>query len=214
MARRTSKSIVGSVSGKVGPVVFLTVSGQDLVRARPSAKRKEDTPKLAKQKEIFKAIMFFFKYYTAEVFNLGYQVKKSDHISPFNAAISYHLLNAVVELDGKYGLDLTKLKFSKPIRLTQVAWHAELIRINDKEVQANWELNPCPLKTTQLNDKVIIIFYHKNHSTFMHRYALRSELSYTLELRNAVIGDEIFCWIFLTSADGKLASQTQFLGSV
>lgn len=214
MGHVTRKSILYEVTGKVGAVVVFKSNGQNLIRGRSKARKKTKYQKPDKQKDSFKTVIAFFRLHTKKIFKQGYQLKKSEKMTPFNAAISYHKLNAVIELDGAYSMDLTKLKFSKPIQLTEGAWHAELIRINDQKVQANWELNPCPLKTTQLNDKVIVIFYHQKCNIFMMNEALRDQLSCTQQLLKAMKGGEVFCWMFLTSADGKLVSQTQFLGSV
>ena len=214
MGIKTKVSVLGDVSGKVGYVVMLNVLGQSIVRSIPKEKRKATSEKLIKENDIFRLVMRFFKGITKGVFKEGYQVLKNAHMSPYNAAISYHRLNAVTALNGDFGMDLTRLKFSSPIRTTQTGWHPELIRITANEVLVKWELNPCPLKTTQLNDKVTLIFYDQKIHNFMVKYSVRDSLSCQLILPRAMTGDEILCWIFFTSADGKLVSETKYLGVV
>ena len=214
MGIRTKVSVLGDVRGKVGYIVMLNMLGQSIVRSIPKEKRKATSKKLIEENDIFRMVMQFFKGVTKGVFKEGYQVLKNSYMSPYNAAISYHRLNTVTALNGDFGMDLTRLKFSSPIRRTQTGWHPELIRITANEVLAKWALNPCPLKTTQLNDKATLIFYDKKIHNFMVKYSVRAALSYQLILPRVMTGDEIFCWMFFTSADGKLVSETTYLGVV
>lgn len=138
-------------------------------------------------------------------------------MSRFNAAVQWHFYNALAVDKSKGLIDLEKLKLSSPIRKTQKAWEPVIsVDENDKMTVA-WKLNPLPKKCTQLDDKAVIIvhFYNTKRSRFMcYKTALRSDLNFTAELPYLMKGQKVHCYMFMLSADKKLVSETQYLGTL
>ena len=151
-----------------------------------------------------------------EMIAMGYQKPKVETMSAFNAAVSYHLKNAITGDPDDPAINLSMIKFSFPIRKTQSAWNPVLSLEDGNNVAIRWETNPFPHKNTELDDNVILVFYDKDRGIFqcIRDIIERSDLSFTRDFDEAYLGNELYWYMFLISADGKLVSETEYLGMV
>jgi hypothetical protein len=79
----------------------------------------------------------------------------------------------------------------------------------------NWELNPFPGKSTQLDDEAVVVFYDtKIDQFFTANRVQRNSLTCKLNVIRKLTGNDFACWIFFVSADGKLVSETEYLGTL
>jgi hypothetical protein len=215
MALLKSSSSLGDYVGKVGTVILTTWKSLCVMKSLHVTRRKTKVSEAElTQRQLFKLIMkLLSKTGIGSVIKLGYQEPKKPTMTPLNAASSYHLLNAVVGDAADPHLDLALMKFSKPIRPTQKIWRPILLPRVEKQITINWELNPYPQKCTQLDDRVILVLYDSEADAFqVAKTAIRSSLTYTFSLGPQMTGHKMFCYLFLVSADGKLVSETQYLG--
>lgn len=215
MANKTSGSALGDYSGAVGTVILTNWRDMQVMKSRPGSRNKKATSvPLIQQNNVFGMVSHFFSS-ARELITLGYQRPKVSRMTPTNAAASYHLKNAIAGDPNDPGINLSKIRLTFPIRKTQSAWNPVLSAAGNN-VNVSWETNPFPQKCTQLDDKVILFFYNKNDGMFsiIRNVIDRSDLSFTEHFSAGYQGNELYWYMFLISADGKLVSETEYLGVV
>jgi len=215
MAVEKRKSIFSDLRGPVGPVVCSSWKGIPVVKSRPVINKDAKKSKgQVKQRGRFKAVQQFLKGAAAAIKN-GYQLRKNEKMTALNAATSYHLLNAAKGSETDIQVELSKVKFSRPLQSTEEGYYTQLIYREDSMLEFRWELNPLPAKSTQLDDKAWFIVYCSNRRNyFLHNGALRSDLGGIIPRTEFITGQDLFCYMFFVSADGKRVSETTYLGMV
>jgi len=215
MGKNNSRSILGDYSGAVGTVVLYSYRGIPVVKSRPIPSRKPATSKQLDQRNIFRLVTKLIEPLKDD-FKRGYQLPRKSALSPQNAAVSHHMRHNVGGDPGHLIFDLTTLRITKPRRKTQSSWNAGLWSEEGNKVTITWELNPFPQKCAQLNDEVYIVFYNKtaNRFTSIKRACERSHLNYSYTFDPVFKGHEVYTYMYLVSADGKLVSETEYLGMI
>jgi hypothetical protein len=217
MARQKNGSILGEMSGKVGNVVLTRWKDIKIVKSCPTPVRKgKESVKQLKQRALFRSVMEFLSCLGKRAVNLGFQLPKNAKITASNAAASYHLQHAVSGKYPEYYIDLEKVRLSKPLNRTEEGLNAKFSS-KGKGMSVQWELNSFPEKTTRLDDRAIVVAFNGTRGiglSYNEDNILRSSLSYSFACPDRFVGDEIFCWMFFVSANGKRVSETQYLGSV
>jgi hypothetical protein len=215
MATRRSNSPFGDYHGTVGTVVLSEWNSIPVMRSRPTKRKKKGSQKQQQQSKIL-GLVNMFLITAKDIINLGFQKPKLAKMSQYNAAVSYHMQNAVFGDPADPQLNLSKVKLSCPICQTEPAWNPGLFLEPGGRIIVRWEQNPFPQKYTQLNDKVNIVFYYSNGRRFsFHRDScVRSDSSYTYTIPYGKPGDEVYCYMFMVSQDGKRVSETEYLGMV
>lgn len=185
MASGKDDSIIGHTTGKIGPVTLTTWKKLNIVKS--NIVRKPDT-----------------------------QLPKNISKTHMNLASSFHMKNTIINVEDKCYIDLAKVKFSQPIKLTQQAWNPALSAEEGRKVTITWELNPYPQKCSQPDDEVIIVIYNRNEDLYLVNWAVgrREMLTYTYMAHKQHIGHDLFCYMFIASANSKLISETEYLGMV
>ncbi len=89
-----------------------------------------------------------------------------------NLASSFHMKNTIINVGDKCYIDLAKVKFSQPIKLTQQAWNPTLSAEEGRKVTITWELNPYPQKCSQPDDEVIIVIYNRNEDLYLVNWVI------------------------------------------
>jgi len=216
MAIRTNKWVLGDYSGAIDSVVLSKWNDLDVMRSKPGKRRKKTkSKKVQKQNKAFGTVSKFLNP-ARKFIDIGYQKPKVVKMTPFSNAVSYHLEHALIGDPESPFLDLTKIKLSSPIRKTQPAWNPVLSSAAELKVTVTWELNPFPNKCTQLDDEVILVYRDSQYNVFscVPGDVRRSDLSYTQTFNKRVSGHELHWYLFLISADGKLVSETDYLGKM
>lgn len=217
MGRLKRAFVVGDVTGKVGPLVMSTWKGISTVKTLPT--RKHSTKPSAKQVQEntnFNIIMEFL-WAVLKIINIGFQMPRNAKMTPLNMATSYHMLHAIAGDQNESRIDLAKIKFSYPIKSTQCAWNAAVFAEEGRIIKVTWKLNPFPLKCTQLNDRAIFILYDSDLNFFQEVLpgdVERQTLIFTTVISKKCVGHEWFVYMFMISADGKMVSETDYLGMV
>ena len=216
MATRKNPGIFGDYRGSVDTIVLSKWNDTYVTKSKPGPRRKKTTAVgLLRQNNVFGMVSSFFKS-AKGLIKIAYQRPKVVKMTPYNAAVSYHLKNAITGDPDDPSIDLRLIKFSFPIRRTQSAWNPVLVLEQGYNVTVSWETNPFPQKCTQLDDKVILIFYDANRGSFtgISDVIDRSDLSFTEEFSDGFAEHELYWYMLLISADGKLISETEYLGMV
>ena len=163
MATRKNKPAIGDYNGTIDTVVLTTWNDIDVLKSKAGERRKKTTSvKLIRQNTVFGMVSQFFQSAKALI-NLGYQKPKVVKMTSFNAAVSYHLENAVSGSPADPSLSLSQIKLTNPIRKTQSAWNSSLSLAAANKVTVTWEMNPFPQKCAQLDDTVMLVYY--DHDT-------------------------------------------------
>jgi len=214
----TKASVLGNLSGKIGNVILSTWCGLDTIKEVSGERKKgKFSIKLARQNELFKITGKFLTDSSGEnLFKKGFQLRKNEHINPTNAATSYHMLNAIAGEYPEYSIDLTKVKFTRVLHSTETGWNAQFVSEED-DLKVQWELNSFAEKTTRLDDEAFVVFYNSTAKRFVTIDGLqRSSLSCTFppSFKKKMAGHDIFSWLYFISANGKLVSETEYLGMI
>lgn len=220
MGVQRGAAALGNVTGKVGTVVLCRWRLLWIMKSRPK-KIAEDklSVKQIENRALFKAMMRFFSALRANnlLFN-AFQLRPKEINTKVSAAVSYHLTHAIVGEYPDYAVDLSKLKFSRPLRSIENG-HQVKYTFESQYAKITWELNPFREKNTQLTDRAVVFFYicaedlgemlmKKDNGTE------RRALSYELRLPTSWIGEVLHSWIYFISEDGKLVSETEYLGAL
>lgn len=217
MGRITTASPIGDVKGKVGPIVMSTWKAIAIVKSLPIKKRStKPSEKQVQENTAFSTVMQFL-WPVLKVINIGFQMPRNAKMSPLNRATSYHMLHAVAGWPNKPSIDMAKIKFSRPIKSTQCAWNAVLSAEEGRIIKITWELNPFPLKCTQLNDRAVFILYDSELDWLQEVLSAdleRETLIFTTLAPKRCAGHEWFAYMLMVSEDGKLVSETEYLGMV
>lgn len=216
MARSNDSAPLGRFRGNIGPYIFTVYRGIQVVKSKPKKRNKRRKPKASQveKNKIFSAVQRILSLVKSDI-NIGFQLPKNSGRSSFNAAMSYHLEYALTDGVRETTLDLTKLKFSDPQKQLQGAWNVGINYAADGNLTVSWELNPTPQKETRMDDCVRLLFYQKDIKTFFTPYGLqRNDLCYTFDLARISESREIYCYLYLYSADLKRVSETEFLGKL
>lgn len=214
MAIQTKKGTAVAYKGKIGDVVLSTWNGIEIMKSAPGTRKKKTTsvPKMA-QNALFSLVGKFLNRLRWDVFNKGFQLRKKDRMSAINAATSYHLLNAVSGEYPNYRLNMSRVKFTRPLRSTDTAWNAELLKGDNGSVDIRWEINPFPTKSTQPDDQAYVILYSEDRNIFLiYSKGQRSDLGKHINYSAYFQDLKLYFWLFFISADGKLVSETEYLG--
>ena len=219
MAIVSKDSLLGNVTGRIGPVVLRKWYGLKIAQSIPGFTKKETKSlKQLKRHAIFKLIEYFCnESHLSHVFDLGYQQPKRSAMTVYNRVASYHMLEGITGEYPDYSLNLSKLKFSFPIRKMDNAWKPSFVSKPDLYLEVNWELNPFPEKTTHLDDMLCVVFYDSTRKLFFtnNTTALRSAQTFTRRYKiRETAGHEVHCWMFFVSADKTYVSDTKYLGMV
>ena len=217
MGTSRSFSITGDIHGKVGPVVFLTWKGINVVRSAPvPPKKSKTTEKQRIERANFTNVQKFVASIPLELINLGYQLPRKSKYTASNLAFAYHRHNALAGETAPFELDLSKVRFTQPINLTGGAWNVKLDTSIAQTAVVSWELNPFPQKHTHPDDLALVIFYEVNKQYFFYNAVRRDELSveFSRALKKTPAPDrDMHAWIFFCSADFKKVSHTKYLGN-
>lgn len=213
-------AVIGDISGKVGNVVLSKWKGLRIAKSRPGRiSKRMITKEQIEERELFSVVMKFLRTLDPgkEIFKKGFQLKTGEHLTAINAAVSWHLHHAVEGEYPDYRIDLSQLKFSRSLRSTENGFRLKISGLEGRVIDISWELNSYREKTTQLDDRAVVVYYwvsldDGNGTTILDEGTQRSELHTTFKLPHSLIGAEVHFYIYFTSADGKLVSETEYLG--
>lgn len=210
----TKSSALGVVTGKVGDIQLSRRFDKIVVRSLPEFKRRRKFSDVQKaQHALFKLVGNFLSFPGHKIFERGYQFPKKKTMTGQNAATRYHVLNAIVGTYPECSFDLSMVKFTMPLRPTENGWNAQFAVAEEGAMEVSWELNSFPEISTRLDDEPIIVFYDDTFGSFYVRSATqRRSLSYHFKHAKYKISHDFHCWLFFLSANGKLVSETKYLG--
>jgi len=205
------KGILSPFRGKIGTVIGSVWNGIFHMKSLPdiTPNRKPTTAQL-NQQIVFALITGFLKP-LKRVLEIGYQ-SFTKGVTPVNAATGYHLKFAVTGTAPNYEVDYPKVILSvgdleapQEPGITATAGTAKVV--------FDWGALVDP-EVGNLTDRATFVAYNptlKKYTTIRNVIA-RSALTYPLQLPAAWIGHEAHFWMAFTSLDGKVVSNSAYVG--
>lgn len=203
------KGVLGYFRGKVGTVVGAVINGIHYMRSLPDFGQDNPTVAQINVRAKLALIAGWLKQWKAQI-RIGYQ-DFTNGTTPFSAAMSYHLRNAVTGVAPLYSIDYPKVMISS----------GELDKINapevsvteDAQIDIAWAANGS-MFSGKPTDLLTFMLYNPEKEEFVYAKgaAARSVLSYELMVPSMFSGDTVYLWLSVVSADGKLVSDSQYLG--
>ena len=210
MARLTSNSIFGPISGKLGGFVFSNRGGKCYVGAKRAASSKPSSPAQLDHKAKFRTVVQFLQPFS-EFLHIGFKAHgKRKKMSAASAAMSYHFKNALMGSYPEYGIDCSKVLVSKGT--LSGAQDAAVSLVKAGEIEFTWK----DTRYAMSDDQVMALVYNpaKREVVFNARGTFRPEEHLTLSLPLTFAGDEVHCYIGFQNARGSEVSDSQYLGSL
>lgn len=203
--------ILGPFSGKVGTVIGSFCNGKYVMRAiaayiksNPSASQQDVRLKFALMSRLLPGLK--------EVIEVGFQTFHKGEV-PMNAAMSYNLKNAVTGLSPNFTVDFPALRFSQgPLG---VAYDPSVTAGPGTVLELEWKA-PVWQVGAGATDQLTVVVYSISKGVFVaaQGVAARSALTYELQLPLDFTGDQVHVWYSFVSADGKVVSNSTYVGSV
>ncbi|MDM1395627.1 hypothetical protein HX049_00295 [Myroides odoratimimus] len=154
------KGILGGVQGKVGTVVGVNWRGKNIIRSLPKKSGKVATEGQLKQRAKFKLVAEFLSplnKLTGKYFG-EYQGAKSRT----NLAMSYQLLETVVEKDGMLEIDYAKVVITKGVLPVPIVSD---VKIENAKLTVNWR-SDVGIGLAKEKDEMIFVVYNQDANQF------------------------------------------------
>jgi hypothetical protein len=207
-----NKGILGGFSGTIGNIVGGSWRGIDYMRSKPNKVNNPNTPAQQTQRSKFKLVMSLLKK-IKPVIQAGFT---SDHKrkSAFNIASSYNLKNAVTGSLPDMAIDFSALSVSRGPLVPAEGATAE--SDSPMTVSFSWSDN-SDIGSAQSDDQALILLYNTSKERALYIVeggAVRSDGSYTMNMPSSYGDDTVEAYLGFVSADGKEASDSEYLGSI
>lgn len=204
---RIKKGILGGFSGKVGSVVGASWKSIDYIRSLPASVRNPRTPAQVDQRSKFATVIKFLTKFTP-ILNIGFR-NFANNQTAINAAMSYHIHNAVIGQDGEYEIDYEKVMISRGPLYKPLLCEA---MIDNGEIAIGWD--PKPLANGSSDDYAIVLLYNKTKDEVIVDVngETRSRGYTGVDFHDHWLGDELEVYIGFVSDDGKLISDSMYMG--
>lgn len=201
------KGILGGFSGKVGTVVGSSWKGIDYIRSLPTTVRNPRTPRQVDQRGKFATVISFLSK-IAPIIRIGFK-DFTDKQTAINAAMSYNLKNAVTGEAGVYEMDFPKVMISRGTLYKPVSGAVQIV---DGEVSIGWDLDFAGNGSATDMSNVLVYNITKDEAMVVVNASDRIEGYYGAVYHDHWKGDQVEVFVTFTSEDGKLVSDSLYLG--
>jgi hypothetical protein len=206
-----SKGIFGGFTGGIGNVVGSSWRGTDYMRSKPNKTRNPNTPAQQTQRLKFGKLMGFLKS-VKPVVQAGYKTYAKNQ-TPLNSASSYNLRKAMTgstpeEVQIDFAAAMVTRGALMPTRQASVQSTAA------GQVTFQWtnEL----IGNASGDDRGLLLLYNTERQRAIYVVdggPLRSDQAYTVQVPSQYRGENMEAYLGFVSADGREASDSQYLGS-
>lgn len=205
------KGILGVFSGKVGTVIGSTWKGIDYMRSLPKSSTKTPTQKQIDQRIRFALVNGFIKP-MSNLIKTGFQ-SVSGSLTPMNAAIAYHLKEAVVGGSPNFEVDYNKVLFSRGELLGP--WLPVAVAGPAEQIDVSWQNNSSS-SYAEPTDLATVLVYNpaSKEYVFADQLAARSTLAATVRVPATFSGAMVHIWMAFFAADGSIVSTSVYLGEI
>ena len=204
------KGILGGFSGKVGTVVGASWKGIAYMRSLPQKVKNPRTLGQRMQRSKFSLALALLQPITAFL-RTGWKLYAHKQ-SPFNAAMSYALANAITGTYPDYGIDTSKVLVSRGA-LTPAANGSAAVASGN--IVLSWD-NNSGINSAKATDKALIAVLNleKGEAITNAAGAERTTGTQTVVLPADWSGDSVEVYLGFISDDGKEVANSVYLGSI
>lgn len=202
----------GGFQNQTGPLVGHWTNGQNVITAIPHPSQKPPSTGQLNAQAKFKTVVSFQRRLTPLI-RVGYQNAHKEKQSAYNACFVDNYANAVTGIAPDYTIDYPEFVYSKG-ELSR-AYSAEILTAVAATIQFSW-LGTLATGIGGPTDMATLVVYNPTKGQFVTLVgaAARSALTYSLLVPGDFSGDECHCWISFVSADGKMASDSFYIGAL
>jgi hypothetical protein len=204
------KGILGGFSGKVGTVVGGSWKGIAYMRSLPQKVKNPRTDGQVSQRTKFALTLSLLQPMTA-LLRTGWKLYAHKQ-SPFNAAMSYTLANAISGAYPDYEIDPSKVLVSRGALPTVTN---TFLSFDDGKVEFQWEDN-SGVNSAKATDKALIAILNlaKGEAITDTAGAARTDCVQQVVVPAEWSGDEVHAYMGFISEDGKEVANSVYLGSI
>ena len=202
------KGVLGGFSGKVGSVVGASWKGIDYIRSLPASVKNPRTEGQVTQRSKFSLVLEFLRPIIAYL-NVGFKAYASKQ-SPYNAAMSYNVSNAVSGTFPDFEMEYPDALVSKGSLLGAENATATAAA---GSIAFAWTDN-SEVSNALATDKAMPLAYNimKGQAVFKTNGADRSIEADTLTIPANWSGDDVEVYLGFVSNDGLLVATSAYLG--
>jgi hypothetical protein len=206
-----NKGILGVFTGKVGTVIGSNWKGIDYMRSLPKKSSKVASQKQLDQRYRFALINGFVKPLSVLIEKRFQSV--TGNLTPMNAAVSYHLKEAITGVSPNFEIDLTKVIFSRGELLGP--WLPTALAGTAGKIGFAWQ-NNAGSSYANADDQAVLLVYNPitREYVVLENAAARTASQVTLTLPATFSGVEVHCWMSYFAADGASAATSVYVGKV
>jgi hypothetical protein len=207
---RIKKGILGGFSGKVGTVVGASWKGISYMRSLPQSVKNPRTEAQVSQRTKFALTLSLLKPMTAFL-RTGWKLY-AHRQSPFNAATSYTLANAIMGTYPDYEIDPSKVLVSRGSLTPAVNATATEAGGN---IAFSWDDN-SGIGSAKQTDKSLIAIVNsvKGEAVTNTEGADRTTGTQSVSLPAEWSGDTVQVYLGFISEDGREVANSVYLGSI
>lgn len=200
---------VGDFNGKIGQVVIATWRDLTVGRSIPKKSTKPPTQEQIDQRSVFLSVIKFLKLIKPTI-KIGYPGTGS--LTPMNAAVKYHLTNAITGVSPHRAIDYSKVVLS--VGDLNSVQDAAVVGVTGNTMNITWELDEIDQIGASPEDDVYMLFFSPTlgSTVTISSVAERSALAGHVKMPKAFIGSSVHVWMFLVAVDGKSVSNSIYLG--
>ncbi|WP_432712563.1 DUF6266 family protein [Pedobacter sp.] len=205
------KGAFGGFRNKTGPLVGHIVNGQNVITSIPARSNKPATVKQLDQRKKFGMVTKYLSWISALV-QQGFSEHEPKQ-SAMNMAVRYNLKNAITGVSPDFTIDPAKVMFSQG--KSPLPFNISVGSLVGGKLEYAWGVSPVN-NYSKATDVVNLVVYNasKNQFVVLEAAATRAEMSFTLQLPAAYVGDTVNCYFNVYTADKKAASNSFYAGQV
>ena len=205
------KGILGGFSGKVGTVVGASWKGISYMRSLPQHVKNPRTEGQVSQRSKFALVLNFLKPVTGFL-RTGWKLY-AHRQSPFNAATSYTLANAITGTYPDYAIDPSKVLVSRGSLAPAAV--ASATPVGGGTITFDWEDN-SGVGNAKQTDKALIAVINPTKSEAVYDTAGAERMTVTQDITVPAdwIGEDVETYIGFISEDSKEVANSVYLGTI
>ncbi|SMC54123.1 hypothetical protein SAMN04488101_101219 [Pedobacter nyackensis] len=204
------KGIFGGFEKKTGALIGRRVKGKSIIYARQRKNAKLRTVAQLDQQLRFDLANSILKWFS-DLIAVGFK-RIAGKGSAFNAAVRYNFSALVTGISPDYVIDYSKLVYSRGS--LEGPHRPSISRLSDG-LQVSW-LPDVQTRFNQYSDKATFVIYCPDREMFMKfpEHVIRSAMGCFLPLPVGLTDVSLYAWMSFINADGKLVSDSVYLGVI
>ncbi|SMC88897.1 DUF6266 family protein [Pedobacter africanus] len=200
----------GGFVNKTGALVGHRTGGQNVITAIPHPSNKPPTTAQLNQRAKFRLLGSFLRRMTVLI-RVGFEESRLQKQSAFSAAFKENYYNAITGVAPNFTINYPMLVYSKGI--LSGPYTASALAVAGSKIEVTWTAQ-IATGVGEATDKITVVAYNpaKKQFAMLAGAALRSALTFNLQVPPDWAGDGCHVWASMVSTDGKKASDSQYLG--